>query len=202
MAAKDRAPVPKATSTVYQLRIALRRIRPPIWRRVVVPGNVSLARLHEVVQIVFGWTDTHLHQFEIAGSVYGQPNDFDDPEVMDETAVTLDDVVGRRTRRFTYIYDFGDDWVHDVAVEKIIAGDSGTDRALCLAGRRHRPPEDCGGVAGYREFLRAIGNPKHAAHDERLAWVGGKFDPEAFDLARVNRELGTLRRAAGFGIIQ
>jgi hypothetical protein len=92
-------------------------------------------------------------------------------------------------KRFTYVYDFGDDWVHDVVVEKVSSGDSGRGGPVCLAGKRHRPPEDCGGVPGYRELLRAIRDPRHPEHAEMIEWIGGSFDPEAFDLALVNRRL-------------
>ena len=175
---------------VYQLKITLRGIRPPIWRRVQVSGTMRLARFHAVIQTVFGWTDSHLHQFLIDGESYGRPDDFDE-DVVDEAKLTLAQVVGG-SKRFTYTYDFGDDWEHDILVEKIIAGDSGSERPLCLGGKRHRPPEDCGGPWGYREFLKAIGDPGHEEHEAMLDWVGGEFDAEAFDLAMVNRALAAL----------
>ena len=136
---------------VYQLKITLRGIRPPIWRRVQVPAMIRLARFQDVIQTVFGWTDTHLHQFWIDDTPYGQPDDFDE-EMRNENSVHLAQAVGGSTR-FTYTYDFGDDWEHDILVEKIIAGDSGCERSLCLGGKRHRPPEDCGGPWGYPRIL-------------------------------------------------
>ena len=180
----------KALGGNYQMKITLKGIRPPIWRRVQVPGTMRLARFHAVIQTVFGWTDSHLHQFLISGESYGQPDDFDD-DVVAETTVTLAQAVGG-SKRFTYTYDFGDNWEHEILVEKIIAGDSGSERPLCLGGKRHRPPEDCGGPWGYGEFLKAIGDPGHEEHDAMLDWVGGEFDAEAFDLAAVNRSLAAL----------
>ena len=180
-----------AGAGIYQLKITLQAIRPPIWRRVQVPGTMRLADLHEVIQTVFGWTDTHLHQFSINGRVYGQPEDFDE-DMTDENQVSLAQAVSARIKRFEYVYDFGDDWRHELLVEKIIAGNSGGERPLCLAGRRHRPPEDCGGPWGYREFLKAIKDPSHEQHDSLLESLGGSFDPEAFDLAAVNRALAAL----------
>src|ERR1700682_3104205 len=115
-----------------------------IWRRVQAPGTLSLAACHDVIQTVFGWTDTHFHQFVIAGRTHGQPDDFDEA-VEDESGVSLAQAAGTRTKRFLYVYDFGDNWEHDVAVEKIVAGNSGSERPLCLGGKRPRPPEDCGG---------------------------------------------------------
>src|SRR5712691_3135102 len=106
----------------YQMKITLKGIRPPIWRRIQVPGTIRLASFHGVIQTVFGWTDSHLHQFVVAGRTYGQPNDFDEV-VVDETSVTLGEAVGTRIKRFEYTYDFGDNWEHEIVVEKIIVGD-------------------------------------------------------------------------------
>ena len=187
-------PTGKALHHVYQLEITLKGIRPPIWRRVQLPGTIRLDTFHDVIQIVFGWTDTHLHQFFIGGTSYGQPDDFDEP-VVDEAAVTLVHAVGTRTKGFSYVYDFGDNWEHDIVVEKIVAGNSGSERPLCLGGGRHRPPEDCGGPPRYRNFLEAIRDPGHEEHDAMLEWVGGSFDAEAFYLASVNRMLVALSAA-------
>ena len=177
---------------VYQLKVTLKGIRPAIWRRVQVPGTIRLGDLHQVIQTVFGWTDSHLHQFFIDRTSYGQPEDFDQ-DVRDEAEVTVFEAVGAHVKRFSYIYDFGDAWGHEIVVEKIISGNSGSGPPLCLSGRRHRPPEDCGGPPGDAEFLRAIRDPRHPEHETMLEWVGGAFDPEAFDIAAVNRALAGLR---------
>ncbi len=130
---------------IYQAKITLKGIRPPILRRVLVPGAMRLSDLHQVIQAVYGWTDSHLHQFVIDRASYGQPDDFDQA-VLDETGVTLAAAVGNRIKRFAYVYDFGDNWEHEVVVEKVIGGDSGRERPLCLGGRRHlrRPAGVCG----------------------------------------------------------
>ncbi len=141
------------TGRVYQMTITLRGIRPPIWRRVQVPGAIRLAALHDVIQTVFGWTDSHLHQFVVAGRTYGQPDDFDEA-VEDESGVSLAEALGTRNKRFLYVYDFGDNWEHDVVVENIVAGNSGSERPLCLGGKRHRPPEDCAARRATETSLR------------------------------------------------
>ena len=182
------------TGRAHQMTITLRGIRPPIWRRVQVPGAIRLAALHEVIQTVFGWTDSHLHQFVVAGKTYGQPDDFDEA-VEDESGVTLAKALGTRTKRFLYIYDFGDNWEHNVVVEKIVAGNSGSEGPLCFGGKRHRPPEDCAGPPGYQNFLEAVRDPGHEEHEAMLEWVGGSFDAEAFDLAAVNRALVAVQKA-------
>ena len=185
---------------VYQLKITLKGIRPPIWRRLQVPGATTLAALHQVLQAVFGWTDSHLHQFIVDETYYGEPEhyeDYDDIETVDEKKAILGGVVHREKQRFLYVYDFGDNWEHEIVVEKIIVGNSGSDRPLCLGGKRQGPPEDCGGTMGYQEFLEAIRDPDHEEHEAMLEWVGGSFDPKEFDLATVNPALAwlSLRRS-------
>jgi hypothetical protein len=184
------------TSDIYQIKVTLNESEPPIWRRFQVPGDVRLSRLHDVLQVVMGWTDSHLHQFKVGGTSFGIP----DPEfggIEDDKRVTLQEVAPAEGARFVYEYDFGDSWEHDLLVEKIMPPEPGVAYPRCLAGERHGPPEDCGGIWGYANFVEAIQDPRHPEHDELLAWAGGKFDPEAFDLERVNRALarfGTGRR--------
>ena len=178
----------------YELKVTIRGIRPLIWRRIRVPRCMSLLELHDVIQIVFGWTDTHLHEFVIGGAKYNLPDEFDGIGAVDERKVTLAKVLGRGAKRFVYTYDFGDNWQHEIVVEKVVPAGPGEDRAVCLAGKRHRPPEDCGGPWGYARFLKAIREPSHEEHDSMLDWVGGSFDPEAFDLDAVNRSLSNRRR--------
>ncbi len=184
---KGAKPTPH-TGRTYRLHISLRGTQPLVWRRVQVPGIFTLGKLHDVIQTLFGWTDTHLHKFSIGKEEYGESADFDE-DVSPEAKICLAEAAGMRVKRFTYVYDFADDWVHDIVVEKVFSGNSGSETLICLAGKRHRPPEDCGGVLGYREFLETIRDPTHEEHEAMLEWVGGSFDPEAFDLAAVNRAL-------------
>lgn len=182
------------TADIFQLKITLRAIAPPIWRRVQVPADIALPRLHRVFQVVMGWTDSHLHEFTIAGRRYGQPDpEFEDHDVLPERNVRLGDVVLRPNTRFSYLYDFGDSWEHEVRVEKILPPESGVHYPRCVDGARACPPEDCGGFPGYEEFLAAIRDPKHPEHAEMLEWAGGRFDPEALDLDTVNRRLRRFR---------
>lgn len=174
-----------AAATIFQLKIELRAMRPPVWRRVLVPGRISLAVLHEVIQVAMGWTDSHLHDFEVDGVRYGVPDPDWGIEVLDESRVTLDRVAAEG-RRLHYTYDFGDGWEHVVTVEQVLAAEAGMRYPSCVAGRRACPPEDVGGPWGYEEFLVAIRDPAHAEHAHRLEWIGGSFDPDAFDRAEVN----------------
>jgi hypothetical protein len=181
---------------VYQLKITLKHIRPPIWRRVLVPGEFSLGQLHQVIQVVMaGWCDGHLHEFEIDGEHYSQPpapgEDWGVP-IGDEATVKLADVLGAEKSKCLYIYDFGDDWQHEVLVEKILPIDPNQTYPVCLKGKRACPPEDCGGPWGYAELLAILADPKHPEYDERCEWLIGDFDPECFDPDSINEELATI----------
>ena len=181
---------------VFQLKATIVGSKPPVWRRVLVAESASLLDLHEVLQGAFGWYDCHLHEFEIDGVRYGT----DDgegwgPPPKSERRTRLG-TVARQGTAIRYVYDFGDDWVHRVVVEKVLQADPRTSYPCCIAGKRACPPEDCGGVWGYQEFLAAISDADHPEHESMLAWVGGEFDPEAFDAASfaATRGLASLLR--------
>ncbi len=184
------------TGPPYQLKISLLEIEPEIWRRLLVPRGVRLGRLHEIFQVAMGWTNSHLHAFRVGDTRYGEADpEFGEGDVQDERSVQLSDVAARVNDSFVYEYDFGDGWEHLVLVEKILRPEEGVGHLpVCLAGARACPPEDCGGIPGYESFLQAIGDPTHEEHGAMLEWVGGKFDPEAFDLGKVNRQLRRLKR--------
>jgi hypothetical protein len=179
---------------IAQLKVVLDGIEPPIWRRIEVPLDLTFARLHDVLQITFGWTDSHLHQFEAGELRIGVPDpDWGDENVEDEQVVRLDRVIPR-SKRFIYEYDFGDSWIHRITVEKTQEPEEGAAYPRCVGGERSAPPEDCGGAPGYEEFLDAISDRDHEEHESMLEWSGGKFDPERFDLASVNRRLSSLTK--------
>jgi hypothetical protein len=180
---------------IYQLRITLRHIRPPIWRRVLVPGDVSLGELHDVIQSVMGWQDYHLHQFQVGNVVYGMDPEEDAGwglESVDERRSALQDVARREKSRFDYEYDFGDGWHHEILVEKILPPEEGKRYPVCTTGKRSAPPEDSGGPYHYGEFLEALRNPDHPDHEETVEWAG-RFDPERFNLDAVNARLAALQ---------
>lgn len=183
-----------STAPVYQLKLTLAEVEPPVWRRIRVRGDLSLARLHDVLQRAMGWENSHLHEWIVGGRRYGQPEP-DEPhyEVEDERKLTLRSAAPVEGARFGNVYDLGDGWTHEVPVEGIDPPEPELRAAECLAGERACPPEDCGGVPGYEEFLEAIRNPRHPEHRDQLAWIGGRFDPEAFDLAVVNQRLGRVK---------
>ncbi|MGI8614038.1 MAG: plasmid pRiA4b ORF-3 family protein [Nocardioidaceae bacterium] len=186
-----------AKTKIFQLKIQLAHIRPPVWRRVLVPGEIDLGELHEVIQTAFGWTNSHLHEFEVGDASYGTPDpDWGRDDVQDESRAKLFRLAGEGSR-LGYTYDFGDNWQHQLTIEKVLDPESGTRYPSCTAGRRACPPEDVGGPWGYEDFLDALADPNHEDHDDRIEWIGGSFDPDAFDLTATNTELKALAWAAG-----
>ena len=180
---------------VYQLKVTLLDIEPPIWRRILVPHNIRLDKLHSVLQVVMGWTDSHLHEFTIDGVSYGDPSIEMDmvEEAEDETKFRLHKVVPREEGKFHYLYDFGDSWEHEILVEKILPLGKGTRYPVCLAGKRACPPEDCGGAPGYENLLESLKDPSHPEHENMFDWLPGDFDSEKFDIEAVNRRLAGSR---------
>ena len=204
-------------STVHELKITLRRTKPPIWRRIAVPSDVTLAELHEIIQIVMGWLDTHLHQFRVktksrktSKGVIEELTDaggfdessaqtrgerlFSDKRVPDtpgedERGVVLGKLCPQSKDMLSYEYDFGDGWEHAIEVVKVYSPDQQTRYPKCLAGKCACPPEDCGGVWGYYHMLHAIRDPQHAEHDDLKEWLGDEFDENAFSVDAVNEKL-------------
>jgi hypothetical protein len=184
----------KAEVPIYQIKVTLEDSRPPVWRRLLVRSDVTLAQLHEIIQAAMGWWDYHLHQFIVGETHYRQPHpDFEDlSETGDERQVRLDQIAPGEGSSFRYEYDFGDSWLHQVLVEKVLPPQPGQMCPVCVKGRRACPPEDVGGVWGYEEFLEAIADREHQQHHDYLEWIGGEFDPDAFDLDEVNAALRDL----------
>lgn len=168
---------------VFQLRISLEGIEPEIWRRIQIPSASTFWDLHCAIQDSFGWQDCHLHEFRLGrGKTEVRIGIFeeDDDELLPGWDETLEEHI-RARKTFTYVYDFGDNWVHSVTLEKVADAVPRKKYPLCLEGQRACPPEDCGGPYRYPEFLEAIRNPKHPEHKEMLEWIGEPFDPERFD---------------------
>lgn len=183
------------TAPIYQLKITLDGITPAIWRRFLVSSNITLDRLHDSIQIVMGWTNSHLHMFEIKEQIFGDPQDdeFGEMGTLDETQYRLRKAIEQESQRLRYDYDFGDGWRHTLLLEEILPPDPSMRLPVCLKGKRACPPEDVGGIGGYAYYLEALRNPKHTEHEEYLAWSGGEFDPEAFDLDLVNQRLRNMK---------
>jgi Plasmid pRiA4b ORF-3-like protein len=175
----------------FELWVRLRDIEPEIWRRLSVPAELPLGVLHEIIQLAFGWQNSHLHDFHVGNIRFGMADVEDEIFTVDEFAAPLGAVANVGTS-FLYRYDFGDDWEHDVTVEGVSAG---TDEGFaCTGGARACPPEDCGGPPGYANLLEILADPSHPEQRETKKWAGRRFDPEKFDVTAVNRKLGTLSK--------
>jgi hypothetical protein len=177
----------------YQMKVTLEDISPPIWRRIQVTSATTLYRLHKILQVVMGWSESHLHQFIVDETHYGEPHPDYSFKMKNEKTVKLSQVVSGEKTKFYYEYDFGDSWYHKILIEKILPLEPDKHYPICLKGKRACPPEDCGGISGYYDFLKTIQDPAHPEHDHMLEWVGGSFDPEAFDLDDINQKLRRTR---------
>jgi Plasmid pRiA4b ORF-3-like protein len=174
---------------IYQLKVTLARLHPSVWRRLPVPSSVSLEDLHDILQVAMGWTDSHFHQFEAKGLLYGKPTREFSLPMKDEARVRLDQVLLHEKDPMAYEYDFGDSWTHQIVLEKIVAPSPEAKAPRCIAGARACPPEDCGGVFGYAELLKVLRDPSHPEHEEMLEWIGEDYDPEFLDLDAINKYL-------------
>jgi hypothetical protein len=191
-ATKKRKPSPSRSSPIYRLKVTLRHIAPPIWRRIEVPADTRLPRLHRLLQMTMGWYDCHLHGFRTRSASYGVPDPNFPGDMEDERKLRLGDVV-TEGEKLIYDYDFGDGWEHDILVEKVLAPEPGARYPRCLTGKRACPPEDCGGPYGYQRLLEILHDPKHEEHGEMSEWLGRPFDPEEFDVEDVDEGLRHVR---------
>jgi hypothetical protein len=179
---------------IYQLKITLPIPGHPVWRRLLVREDANLGELHRIIQLVIGWTNSHLHLFQIGDRYYSDPvfglnEDQDEDEYHNENRATLGKVLKAENEEMIYQYDFGDSWRHVVALELILPEIEGDIYPRCIDGEASAPPEDCGGVAGYADFLKAIRDENHPEHESMLKWVGGAFDPDRCDLKSINWQL-------------
>jgi len=192
-----KSPMSGANSDIYQMKVTLKWSRPPIWRRILVSGDIILNELHWILQIVMGWHNEHLHQFQVGEVSYTdltmtEMSPFGS-EDRDESKFRLSTLARRPKSKLIYEYDFGDGWMHELLVEKILPAEPGTHYPVCLAGKGACPPEDCGGMGGYYDKLEAIRNPRHPEHEDIIDWMGADFDPDVFDLEKVNKAMRRFR---------
>ena len=183
---------------IARIRIELQEIEPTIWRRVDVPLSSTLLALHDFIQFAFRWTDSHLFEFEIGDRRYGQPeyNRYADERLYKAASIRLKMVVDRDVVQFLYVYDFGDNWRHDLFIEEVRDGERDVDYPVFVAGERRGPPKDVGGVTGFMEFLEASRNPLHEEHEAVVRWYGRGFEPDDIDEQRVRMsfEMAAARR--------
>jgi hypothetical protein len=191
---RPRGQTSKKAPTVFQIKMTLNGIEPPIWRRVQTK-DCTLEDLHALIQVTMGWEFEHLYRFTIGGVDYGDLGMTSDEEGEDACGTYLSAILPAENRRprFSYEYDFGDGWIHRLIVEERFPPRAGVKYPICVVGQRASPPEDSGGPWAYSDFVEALNDPGHRRHAELLEWVGGEFDPERFDVQAVNNELRRLR---------
>lgn len=186
---------------VFDLKVTLRHITPPVWRLVRVKGSTRLSRLHEVLQATMGWWNCHLHQYKVGDRLLGEPDPDGLMEMADEHDFTLTQIASRHDH-FVYEYDFGDGWKHDIIIEEKLVAEPGVRYPVLLDGGRACPKEDSGGPHGYEQLLVVLSDPTHEDYAQMKDWAGDDYDPEKFDRNAVDAALERIRpratkRAAG-----
>lgn len=191
-------------SQILKFKITLEEIEPPIWRRFLVEDSISFESLHYIIQIIMGWTNSHMHNFQVdekkyvemdtkeffsIDSMWSAIREDDKAEKLSEKETKLSDIITEEGKWFLYTYDFGDNWVHIIELEKIMSKQARKKYPICIEGERACPPEDCGSVPGYENLLEILKNKKHPEYKEMKEWVGKKYDPESFSVEKVNKNL-------------
>ena len=179
--------------TVHQLKITLRSVEPPVWRRITVRSDTNLAELAAILEAAMGWLGGHLHAFEGAEARYAMPDPEWPDDDLDERTFRVGDVLPDVGSKLRWDYDFGDGWEHDIAVEEIGPRQSEVVDPLCLAGSMACPLEDCGGPIGYEDLLDALTDPKHPQHEDVREWAPPDFDPTYFDVDEATSALRSAR---------
>jgi hypothetical protein len=182
---------------IYGIKVTLLGTKPPIWRRLLVPASMTLAKLHDVLQTAMGWHDCHMHEFRAGERHFGRPDPEDismGMQVENERNIRLSSVLRRPGAKLIYTYDFGDNWEHAIVLEKLLPLLPDMTSPICIDGSLACPPDDCGGIPGFYELLDALADPNHEQHQEMRDWIGGDFDPQAFSVEEVNRKLAPKRR--------
>lgn len=183
------------TQEISRIRIDLEHLEPRIWRRVAVSLTTNLRSLHEVIQAVMPWENTHLYQFTTDDRVYGEPGPEDAAwgrKIYQAKSMRLGTLISRGVTEFLYTYDFGDDWQHRITVESVGVADPGVDYPIFIDGERRAPPEDVGGPPGFMDFFEAISKRSHAQHKDMVRWYGGPFHPTDFGAAEIAARLRAI----------
>jgi hypothetical protein len=188
-----------SSQNIYQIKVTLLGTKPPIWRRLLVPASMTLAKLHDVLQTAMGWAGGHMHEFRTADRHFGIPDPEDRSmgmQVENERSIRLSSVLRSAGAKLIYTYDFGDNWEHAVVLEKLLPAQLSLDLEYptCIDGKLACPPDDCGGIPGYYELIEALADPEHDRHEEISEWISDGFDPKAFSVENVNRMLSPKRR--------
>ena len=178
----------ETTVQVYVVKVTLLGTTPRVWRRILVPRDISLRNLDRTLQTVVGWTNSHLHQFVLPRGRISDTRPRVGTKVANENRTTLGELIWTVGARLLYEYDFGDNWQHELLLEEVLVGDEEFQQ-ICVAGERCCPPEDCGGPQGFTELLQAFQDANNPSHEEACEWLGN-FRSESFSVDEINRRLG------------
>jgi len=182
----------------YLLKVELTKIKPIIWRRILISDNTSLYQLHHIIQISFGWLNYHLYYFKLDQKQWGNidlwENDEPDFKISNDRLIKVKDILNEDRPILNYLYDMGDSWSHSIKLEKIIKKDSAIEVPVCLDGERSSPPEDCGGMPGFYDLIETLKKPRSREYKEILEWLGYKYDPELFEVEKINKNLKNLKK--------
>ena len=182
----------RSHDVIVQIKVKLRGVaKPPVWRRLQLRADARLDHLHEMIVAAFGWEDYHMHCFSSERDQFGVP----DPELgfIDERRVTFGEVIGGLGDQLLYTYDFGDNWQHEIVIEKLLNADPAVHYPVLLAAKGACPPEDSGGHWGYAELKEILADPSHERHQELIEWLGlddaSEFHPDAVATDEIEKEL-------------
>lgn len=185
---------------ILQIKISLNFSNPLIWRVVQLNNEITLFEFHHIIQITMGWQCYHLYEFNVKGYRIGEIDDnfkgegFGNDELLNSRTIKLKDILDENEEPFLYLYDFGDSWKHTIEMEKTIQKEPKNKYPICIDGEMHCPPEDCGGIHSYYNYLDILKDKKHEEYKEIRTWIGKKFDPNAFDKDAINRKLKNLKK--------
>lgn len=177
-----------------EFSIVLNETNPPVWRQLIIPDSFSLYELHHAIQLAFDWRNYHLYNFIVNDKAYGDPSLLEDLDCLSDKLVNISSIFKTTGSTVIYEYDFGDGWIHNIKLEKIAENLAEIKYPICIDGSMACPPEDCGGISGYEHLLKVVKNSKHPEYKEMVQWLGKVFDPEAFHLQKVNKELKKIRQ--------
>ena len=171
-----------------QLKVTLTDTDPQIWRRVLIPSSITFFDLHHILQISMGWKNSHLFEFRVGDYAIGFIDDSAPENLADASEVTLDTLLTKVGMKFLYTYDYGDNWQHTIEVEKMLNSEDGHEYPVCIEGELNCPPEDCGGMHGYRNMLETLKDKNHPEYLEMREWAG-RYNPKKFNTGKINKEL-------------
>ncbi|MGD0386848.1 MAG: plasmid pRiA4b ORF-3 family protein [Solirubrobacteraceae bacterium] len=183
------------TAAVLCLKVTLDDVEPKVLRRIEVPADIKLDRLHLTLQAALGWTNSHLFEIRARDVGWGIPSPDWPDGPLDARKVKLIDVLeDAGTKTLRYLYDYGDGWEHTIKVERMIPADTNIAYPRLIEASGRCPPEDVGGPWGYAEMLEALADPDHERHAEIREWVGDDFDPHAFDAEPLRANVAALAK--------